>query len=70
MTLEEAASSVYRWLTTLPIQFSSMIMANDLGGQHFSVAVEQLLPVHKMLKFRVEPLDVADCYEVKELEAA
>ena len=70
MTLEDAVDALVWWLRLQPIAFLSAISHKQLGPEHFRFGVAQVEPEPKKRIFDVHPLDISDCYEVKEVEAA
>ena len=69
MTLQDAAQAVADWLTTQPITFLSTANAVEIEPQHFKIGIHQVKPERKRRVFELAPLDVPDCYEMKEIAA-
>lgn len=70
MTLEDAAKAVMGWLTRQPIAFLNRYSGGEYEPHHFMISIAQLAPEQRQRIFEVVPTGVADCYEVRELEAA
>ena len=76
MSLEDAADAILLWLQRyLGVRIAARF-AKELEAQHFRVTVFQVVvaPGSEELGtarriFEVVPLDIADCYEVKEIAA-
>ena len=67
MTLEDAAKALFGWLSTQPISFLSQLEGVELEPEHFRLGVTQLAPEQRRRVFECVPLDMADCYEVREV---
>lgn len=68
MTLEEAANAIVWWLIRQGVALASEVFGRETEPEHFRIGMVQALPQPKKRVFEVAPLDVADCYEVKEVE--
>lgn len=67
MTLEDAAKALFRWLSTQPISFLGQVDGLETEPQHYRLGVTQLAPESRRRVFECVPLDVPDCYEMKEV---
>ena len=69
MTGDDAKDAVIGWLTGQPIAFLTPAAVVEVEPQHFKVGILQLAPESKRRVFEIAPLEIADCYEVREVAA-
>jgi hypothetical protein len=70
MSLEDAINNVCAYLHMQGAVFTLHRAWQFEGGQTFKVAMHQQQPENTMRTFDVLPTDVADCWDVKEVELA
>lgn len=73
MSLEDAADAILLWLQRhLGVRIAARF-AKELEEQHFRVTVFQVVGTEELITtrriFEVVPLEIADCYEVREVAA-
>lgn len=69
MTVEDAAEAVVWWLCRFPeVQIMPEAFGKELSPLHFRIGIVQVVPQTKQRVFELLPLEVADCYEVKEVD--
>ena len=75
MSVEEAAQAIVGWLQVLGARIATGF-AKEGEAQHFRVTIFQVtvdagsaeLHTHRRV-FEIAPLDIADCYEAREVAA-
>lgn len=68
MTIEDAANALVWWLAHCPgVAFIAGALGREVGPYHYRLAIDQVQPEQKRRVFEVSPLDVPDCYEIKEV---
>ncbi len=68
MTIEEAANALFWWLVQQAgSAFLAAVQGAEIGVCCYRIGVQQLEPTEQRRIFEVRPLDVPDCYEVKEV---
>ena len=74
MSVEEAAQAIVGWLQVLGARIATGF-AKECEAQHFRVTIFQVtvdgsaeLHTHRRV-FEIAPLDIADCYEAREVAA-
>jgi hypothetical protein len=70
MSLEDAANTIVYWLRCTAVSIAPSMFAKETEECHIQVTVQQMTPDERRRVFELAPLDVPDCYEVRELEAA
>ena len=68
MTLEDAAHTICWWLGYLRVRIAPALFVRETDTHALVVTVQQMEPQQKRV-FEVVPLDIADCYEVREVAA-
>lgn len=69
MSLEDAANTIVYWLRCTAVSIAPALFAKETEERHIQITVQQMTPDERRRVFELAPLDVADCYEVKEIAA-
>ena len=69
MTQQEATDAIELWLNWHAVSIAPIRFAKELEGNHFLITMLQTIPCMVKRVFEVIPLDIADCYEVREIAA-
>ena len=70
MSVEEAANAIVYWLGRYPVKIAPEVFVKETAPSHFQVSIGQVLPQERRRVFEMAPLELEECWQVKELEAA